>query len=320
LSSRRAAVITAPRSAALTTVSCSPPAFGEIAVEVHGCGVCGSNTAVWEGRPWFSYPLAPGAPGHEAWGAVEAVGDGVEGVRPGDPVAVLSATGFTERVVAPAAEVVPLPAALAGVTFPGEALGCGFNIARRSGFRAGDTVAVIGIGFIGAIVTRLAAHAGARVIAVARRQSALDLARSLGAEEMVLMDDHRRIVDDVTQLTAGELCATVVEAVGAQWPLDLAGALTGVGGRLVVAGYHQDGTRTVDMQTWNWRGIDVINAHERDPQVVRNGVLEAAAAVTAGWFDPAPLYTHTFPLDHLGAAMDALIARPEGLVKGLVLT
>ena len=37
--------------------------------------------------------------------------------------------------------------------------------------------------------------------------------------------------------------------------------LTRVRGRLVVAGYHQDGPRQVDMQLWNWRGLDVINAH-----------------------------------------------------------
>lgn len=287
---------------------------------VHGCGLCGSNVPVWEGRAWFEYPQVPGAPGHEAWGAVEAVGDGVDLLRPGDPVALLSAAAFADHVVVRDVDVVPLPSALAGATFPGEALGCAFNVARRSGFRAGDTVAVVGVGFIGAVVSALAARAGARVIAVARRRGALEVARSFGASETVLMDDHQRIIDDVQKITGGELCSTVVEAVGAQWPLDLAGALTGFGGRLVVAGYHQDGPRTVDMQTWNWRGIDVINAHERDPMVVRRGVLEAAAAVADGWFDASALYTHTFALEDIAAALDALVDRPEGLVKALVLT
>ena len=197
----------------------------------------------------------------------------------------------------PVGDVVVLPESLRRVAFPGEALGCGFNVARRSRFEAGQTVAVIGIGYLGAIVTKLAAHAGARVIAISRRASSLALARTMGAAETIAMDDHQRIIDTVAELTGGALCRTVVEAVGTQWPLDLAGQLTGVGGRLVVAGYHQDGPRNVDMQLWNWRGIDVINAHERDAAVVRRGVEEAAAAVVDGWFDMAPLHTHTLPLE-----------------------
>jgi hypothetical protein len=42
--------------------------------------------------------------------------------------------------------------------------------------------------------------------------------------------------------------------------------LTARGAGSIVAGYHQDGPRQVNMQLWNWRGLDVINAHERDPR------------------------------------------------------
>lgn len=316
----RAAVVTAPGTIDIRETTTGDPGDDEVVVAVSGCGVCGSNAPVWQGRPWFEYPLAAGAPGHEAWGTVEAVGAHVTTVAPGDPVALLTPTAFAERVVAPADEVVALPAALAGVTFPGEALGCGFNVARRSRFEAGSTVAVVGVGFLGALVVRLAAAAGAHVVAVARRQDALDVARSMGAGATVVMDDHRRVIAEVEEMTAGDLCPIVVEATGVQWPLDLAGELTGVGGRLVVAGFHQDGPRSVDMQLWNWRGIDVINAHERDPRVARRGVLDAAAAVTAGWFDPSPLYTHHFPLEQAGQALDAMIERPPGFVKALVTT
>jgi threonine dehydrogenase-like Zn-dependent dehydrogenase len=72
------------------------------------------------------------------------------------------------------------------------------------------------------------------------------------------------------------------------------------------------------MQLWNWRGIDVVNAHERDRAVVLDGIRAAAAAVSDGTFDPSPLYTHEFPLDRLGAAMDALVERPDGFLKALV--
>jgi threonine dehydrogenase-like Zn-dependent dehydrogenase len=72
------------------------------------------------------------------------------------------------------------------------------------------------------------------------------------------------------------------------------------------------------MQLWNWRGIDVVNAHERDPGVQREGVQAAAGAVAEGRLDPASLYT-TYPLDRLGAAFEAMEDRPDGFVKALVI-
>ena len=120
------------------------------------------------------------------------------------------------------------------------------------------------------------------------------------------------------ELTGGAFCDCVIEAVGKQWPLDLAAELTRERGRLVVAGYHQDGPRQVNMQLWNWRGLDVINAHERDAAVYVQGIREAVEAVASGRLDPGPLYTHTFPLDRLGEALDATRDRPDGFLKALV--
>ena len=281
-------------------------------VEVEGCGVCGSNLPVWEGRPWFDYPLAPGSPGHEAWGRV------VEGPSAGTRVALLAESAFASELVVPADRVVPLPAALDGQPFPGEALGCAFNAARRSDFRPGQTVAVVGIGFLGALLVSLAAAAGCRVIAVARKQSALDLARALGAAETVVMDDHQRVIDEVARRTGGAFCERVVEVTGAPWPLDLSGELTGFGGRLVIAGFHQDGLRSVNVQLWNWRGIDVVNAHERDPAVQLQGIRDAVEAVASGRLDPRPLYTHVLPASEMKVALDAAAQRPDGFVKALV--
>jgi threonine dehydrogenase-like Zn-dependent dehydrogenase len=318
MSADRIAVVTGPRTLEIVPHATGRLCPDEIRVAVSGCGICGSDAPVWEGRPWFEYPLAAGAPGHEAWGTVEALGKDVRGPSVGTPVALLTARGLATRVHVPHDEVVPLPAELAGAPFPGEALACAFNVARRSRFLPTDTVAIIGIGFLGAVVTQLAVRAGARVIAIARREEALQTARSLGVSEAVLMDDHQRVIEAVAELTRGAMCATVVEATGAQWPLDLAAELTAVGGRLVVAGYHQDGPRSVNMQLWNWRGIDVVNAHERDAGRVRFGLREAAAAVADGWFDPSTLYSHVYPLTDTSLAMEALVTRPPGFTKALV--
>lgn len=315
----KAAVIAAPRTIRIEDVPRPEPTAAQVLVKIEGCGLCGSNLPTWQGREWFQYPMPPGRPGHEGWGVIEAVGREVRGLERGERVAFLSDRAFAEYDVADASSVVRIPPSLAGEPVPAEPLGCGMNVFRRSRIEAGQTVAIIGIGFIGAVVTRLAANAGARVIAIARRPFALEIASTAGAQELVAMDDHHRIIERVKDLTHGRFCDRVVEATGEQWPLDLAGELTREGGRLMIAGYHQDGPRRVNMQLWNWRGLDVINAHERDPKVSVEGAQLAVDAVAAGRLDPSPLYTHRLPMHDLARAFELLETRPNGFLKALVL-
>jgi threonine dehydrogenase-like Zn-dependent dehydrogenase len=266
----------------------------------------------------MQFPTEPGSLGHEGWGVVDAVGPEVAGLAVGDRVAALSYKAYAEYDLAEAEAVVKLPESLAGQPFPGEPLGCAMNIFRRSDIQAGQTVAIIGIGFLGAILTRLASDAGARVIAISRRPFSLDLARRMGAAETIPMEDHTDIIERVKELTQGQFCDRAIEAVGKQWPLDLAGEITRERGRLIVAGYHQDGPRQVNMWLWNWRGLDVINAHERDPKVYIQGIREAVEAVASGRLDPSGLYTHRFPLEKLDEALNATRDRPDGFLKALV--
>ncbi len=314
----RAAVLTGPGAVAIERLPLPEPGAGEVRVRLEGCGVCASNLTPWEGPEWMNYPTPPGELGHEGWGKVEAIGPGVTDLAAGDRVAALSHRSYAEADIAPADRVVKLPAELADQPFPGEALGSAFNIFRRSDIRAGQSVLIIGIGFLGAILTRLAADAGAEVIAISRREESLALARHYGAAHTIAMDDHWRIIEAVKAITGEGLCDRVIECVGKQWPLDLAGELIGFGGRLVIAGYHQDGPRQVNMQGWNWKGIDVVNAHERDPAAQLQGMREAVAAVAQGRLDIAPLLTHRYTLDRLGDALDATRDKPRGFVKAWI--
>lgn len=314
----RAAILAAPGEMRMTRLPLPQPGARQVRIRLEGCGVCASNLEPWAGLEWLTYPGEAGGLGHEGWGTIDAVGAGVADLAPGDRVATLSGRSFAEYDLADAAAVVKLPPSLAGKPFPGEPLGCAFNIFRRSDILPGQTVAIIGIGFLGAILTKLASDAGARVIALSRRRSSLDLATRFGAAETIVLDDHWAIIEQVKHLTHDHLCPRVIEAVGKQWPLDLAGELVAEGGRLVIAGYHQDGPRQVNMQNWNWKGIDVVNAHERDPAVCLRGLREAVEAVASGRIDPTPLYTHVYPLDRVGEALDATRDKPDGFVKALV--
>jgi threonine dehydrogenase-like Zn-dependent dehydrogenase len=73
------------------------------------------------------------------------------------------------------------------------------------------------------------------------------------------------------------------------------------------------------MQLWNWRGLDVVNAHERDPAVSVRGMREAVTAIESGLIDPKLLITHRFRLDQLAKALDATRDRPGNFIKAVVI-
>jgi NADPH:quinone reductase len=313
-----AARVLGPGRVEVVSLPLPEPGPGEVRVRLEGCGVCASNLTPWAGPEWMEFPTAPGSLGHEGWGVVDAVGDRVLDLAPGDRVAILGQASYASHDVVAAADAVRLPPELDGLPFPGEAFACAMNILRRSAIVPGDRVAVVGVGFLGAALTRLAAGQGAEVYALSRSEGARILARRMGAARTFDAADPHAALSDVRELTRGRLCDVVIEAVGSQPALDLAGELVAEGGRLVIAGYHQDGPRQVNLQQWNWRGIDVVNAHERAPEAYRRGLREAVEAVRTGRLDPRALVTHAFPLDRLGEALDAARDRPAGFVKAWV--
>jgi 2-desacetyl-2-hydroxyethyl bacteriochlorophyllide A dehydrogenase len=314
----RAAVIAEPQRVEIREIELPKPGADQVLVRLEGCGVCASNIPPWEGKPWFNYPMGPGALGHESWGRVQEVGADVTEFAPGERVAMISNNAYAEYDVANVGAVVKLPHSLDAESFPAEPLGCAMNIFKRAAVQKGDTVAIVGIGFLGALLTQLATAAGARVIAISRREFALQFAREMGAAHTIPMNDHQKIIEEVSRLTNGRFCDVVIEAVGKQWPLDLSAELTRERGQLVIAGYHQDGPRQVNMQLWNWRGLDVINAHERDPAIYLEGMRAAVRAVETGVLNPRPLYTHEFPLERLDEALNMSAERPDGFMKALI--
>jgi threonine dehydrogenase-like Zn-dependent dehydrogenase len=314
----RAAVIEKPGKISLKSVPLPKAGPDEIVFEVEGCGVCASSIPVFEGRDWFTYPVKPGNPGHESWGRVVETGANVTSFKKGDRVAALSYHGFATYDKAHQDYAIKLPAEISHMDFPGEPLGCAMNIFRRSDIREGQTVAIIGIGFLGALLIQLAKKEGAKVIAISKREYSLNVARDCGADEVIMLDDHWKIIEKVRELTGDKFCDRVIEATGKEWPLNLAGELTKERGRLIIAGFHQDGMRQVNIQLWNWRGIDVINAHERDPRMYIKGMREAVDAVMSGRIDPQPLYTHIFDLENLNEAFSCLTQRPDGYMKAII--
>ena len=314
----KAAVLEAPQKVALKESTLKEPAPGEVRIKLEGSGVCASNIPVWEGRDWFNYPVTPGEPGHEGWGVIDAVGEGVTSLKEGDRVTALTYNAYATHDIAKEESVVKLPESFNGKAFPGEPLGCAMNIFSRSDIQAGQKVAIVGSGFLGSLLIQLAKSAGAEVIAVSRRDFSLDTAKEAGADHCIKMDDHYRIIEEVKKLTNENFCERVIECTGKEWPLNLSIELTGERGKLIVAGFHQDGMRNINVQMLNWRGIDMISAHERDPQKYIEGIKAAIEAVETGKMDPYPLFTHSFTLEEMEKAYEHLTSRPDGFIKALI--
>ena len=316
----QAAVLEAPQKVILKDGELPEPKAGEVRIRLEGSGVCASNIPVWEGRDWFDYPVSPGEPGHEGWGVIDTVGEGVKNLKKGDRVTALTYHAYATHDIAKEDSVVKLPEFLDKKPFPGEPLGCTMNIFKRSDIQKGQKVAVVGSGFLGSLLVQLAKSEGAEVIAVSRRGFSLETAEKTGADHLIKMDDHYQIIEKVKELTEGNFCERVIECTGKEWPLNLSIELTGERGKLIVAGFHQDGMRSLNVQMLNWRGIDMISAHERDPQKYIDGIKAAIEAVKEGKMDPFPLFTHTFSLEEMEKAYKHLTGRPDGFVKALVLT
>ena len=229
---------------------------------------------------------------------------------------VLEYRSFAEYDIADEDAIVALPEALRDEPFPGEPFGCAMNIFARANEGRGDGRDHrdrISRGYPDAVAT----EAGARVIAISRRAFSY-LARRMGAAQTIAMEDHGDIINRVSTLTQGRFCDVVIEAVGKQWPLDLGAELTAERGRRD-CGISSGWTASGEHQLWNWRGLDVINAHERERAVYSRGVRDAVQAVVEGRLDIGSLLTNRFSLEQLGEALNATRDRPDGFVKALVM-
>lgn len=226
----RAVRLLEPGRFELATVPVPEPAAGEVRVAVRACGVCGSDVHLVDGVTAARCPVVLG---HEAAGTVAAVGSGVDGVEVGARVTVLPYVGCgrcgrcaadephacasrlvlgvdragaqADFVTVPAGCVVPLPDAVSieiGAILS-DAVATPYHAIRRSGASPGDTAVVFGAGGLGSHAIQLLAGVfGCRVIAVDRRQAALDHAAELGATP-VRATDVRADVDEVLRIAGG---------------------------------------------------------------------------------------------------------------------
>ena len=204
-----------PEVLTLQRVDDPAPSPSDVLVRVGAAGVNYIDTYHRTG----AYPVAtPFTPGVEGAGEVMAVGENVEGVRPGQRVAWCGARGaYAELQAVPAAKLVPVPDGLefdvaAAVLLQGMTA----HYLTRSTFplREDHTCLIhAAAGGTGLLLCQLARRAGARVLGTASTEAKADAARAAGADEVILYTD-RDFYDAVMDLTGGRGVDVVYDSVG----------------------------------------------------------------------------------------------------------
>ncbi len=282
------------------------PGPGEILVRSLALGICEGDLFRYRTRGDLGAGTV--ALGHEGTGEVVATGDGVTDLVVGQRVTTLAGP-YAEYYTAPAAVATAIPDNIEPALALGEPLACCVHASTRFGIRPGDRVLLIGCGFMGAMCMHLARMQGAAEIVVFepvgwRRENAV----AWGADSA--------LDPGSTDIAAMGLFDVILEATGVQSGIDLIAPLIKQHGRAVMIGYHQagQGIRQIDVKTWNFKAIDVINGHVRREDEKLQAQRAATALVQAGLLDLEPLVT-VYPLAEINAAMGDLDARREGLYK-----
>ncbi|WP_329615794.1 alcohol dehydrogenase catalytic domain-containing protein [Streptomyces brevispora] len=299
---RHSHVVAARRSETVETPD-TVPGPGEIAVRTLLSGVCASELPAWTGHDG----AAPLRLGHELAGEIAAVGPGVHGWAIGEPVTGFASGAFADVVHVPARDLLPLPANVPARTVLGEPVACVVEALSRCGLRAGQRVAVVGLGFMGLIaVQAAAAHAPALLVGVDPVESARTLAAALGADEVQAPEDAEPHAYDV-----------VIEFTGTAAGLKLAGQLARQHGTLCVAGYHHSGPRELDVELW-YRGVTLVNGFTPQRHRQLAALREGLRLMSERRLTLEPLLTHEVALDDLDTGFGQLLERPAGFVKCVV--
>ena len=286
------------------------PQEGEVQVTGGACGIC-SWDVVTAKLGSAMIPMAP--PGHEGVGYVSKIGAGVTGFKEGDRVA---GGGFATVRNLSSERIYPIPTSdLADEHWIVEPVACAVTGIDQTNLQAGETVALIGCGFMGQLLLQgLLRSPVGDLIAIDIVADRLALARQQGARETIDLSQHDR--DDLAaELKAREI-DVVVDASGSQPGLDLAADIVKTGGRINLFGWIKGQKASFDPTKWHLGGFTIVNSAPGSR--IRNTFPPAIKLIDAGVFDLRPLVTHTTPLGGYPSLMEEILAGEASYLKGVV--
>lgn len=338
-----AAVVVEPGKLEIKELPVPEPGENEVLLKVASCGICGSDVHAFEGNHFrTTYPRIMG---HEFSGYVEETGPGVKNFKKGDRVCAetnipcwfckicLSGLphlcksvqvigfnrdgGYAQYVRVPAENLIQVPEILtmdqATLTQP---LGVGYKaVLDHSDITGGVTVAVLGAGPVGLGAVASAAVRGGRVIAIDIFDHKLEVAKKMGAAE-VINGREEDVIARVMSLTGGDGVDAVIECAGGSQHITIQQATQIVRPRgevIVVGTFGKQGTlvRLADLR-----------AGEITIKGTRGQYLKYAAClemVSSGKIDVNPMLTHTVTLKDTLRGIDLMAGKTgEKVVKVLL--
>lgn len=283
---------------------------GDVLVRVRAALTCGTDVKVFR-RGYHARMIVPPALfGHELAGDVVAVGSDVTNCRVGQRVVAANSAPCGECFYClrgsenlcedllfnngAYAEYIRIPSRIvqrnlyeipSHVSYQdaalAEPLACVLHGLEETGIRAGDSVAVIGLGPIGMMFVRLAKRVyNARVIAIGRRQAQLDRAARIGADEGLLNADGADLVEPMKKLTAGRGADIVIEAVGLPEAWQLAVRLLRRGGIVnFFGGCPNNSQISLDTNLLHYSELTCKASFHHTPRLIRKALDIVASGV-----------------------------------------
>ena len=309
------------------------PGPGEVRLNVAYCGVCGTDMHVFHGH-MDKRVNPPVVVGHEVAATVAEAGEGVEGFKAGDAVAVrplkfgdphpsdndwshigqnlkfigLDTTGgMQESWTVPAYTLHKLPEGLSllhGALVEPAAVAC--HDVRLGEVQAGEQVVVIGGGPIGLLIGLVARKHGANVVISEVNPNRLELAASLGLKSVNPAEDN--LVERVAEVTGGAMADVVFEVSGAAKGVETMTELPRARGRVVMVAIHSE-PRPVNLFRFFWREIQMLGARLYEPV----DFDEAIALLASGEIPADALVTQVAPLDETQQVFETIDAHPDGM-------
>lgn len=335
MNTMKAAVLYGQEDLRVESVDIPEIGRGDLLVRVRAALTCGTDVKVFRRGYHAKMIVPPALFGHELAGDVVAAGTAVTKFRAGDRIVAANSApcgacfycrrgnenlcddllfnngAYAEYIRIPSRIVerntYPIPDHVAYQDAAlSEPLACVLRGLDETGIRSGDTVAIMGLGPIGLMFVRLAKVYGARVIALGRRQTQLDRARHMGADELVISSgDPDVIVSRVRDLTEGHGADVAIEAVGLPETWQTAVRLLRKGGVVnFFGGCPKDSRVTLDTSMLHYSEITCTASFHHTPAHIQ----KALDIVSRGEIGARDFVNRVEPLDKILEVMQHLMS------------
>lgn len=318
----RALWVVEPEKIEIREVELPAPKYDELQIHTRAVGICAWDSYLYRGMS-APGPL-PYRMGHEGVGVVTAMGEGVKGFAIGDKIFV--GTGGDEMMAADFNVQYDCAAKIPDgeedyVKWVGEPAVCVVNLLQKADIQPGDSVALIGCGYMGLLAVQgLRATPFGEITILDVNDANLNVAREYFPNDCYNINSPEGQAR-IAEITAAGGADVVIEFAAVQSAFELANRLTaGVRGKLVFGSWHR-GERVIDGNRWHTTGLTVLNVAPKTNARFRDLTVPTCALIKRGVYDTKRLVTHTARFGDMAAMNEIFhksIDKSDGYLKGVI--